>query len=332
MRGTNPSGPRSLSKRIRDIADAAAAFLIDARAAAYFLERALGDHPAPRFAIRLWNGRELAWGKPACTVTFRSARVFRACVASGDPTPLAEAYVAGDVSIDGDVGAAVELGLYLAKRAAGAPAAHRSAGVSTARTMRSSDAEARDVHTHCDHPEELFRSFLDERMVYSCAYFAHPDQSLEEAQRARSSSACPPRLLLGWDEGRRTPALGGGAAVRTGVAIVGARGPSARVGRASGASPREGAHALEHSDEVVAVDPKLRPAALQRLREDGLVSMDDPSHREHVLWPDGDAGDAPLDASSLDVRELKLVPVDVDHDPPFRVARSARGTVERAST
>lgn len=38
---------------------------------------------------------------------------------------------------------------------------------------------------HYDHEEWLFRCFLDEDMQYSCAYFAHPGMSLEEAQQAK---------------------------------------------------------------------------------------------------------------------------------------------------
>lgn len=40
----------------------------------------------------------------------------------------------------------------------------------------------RNVSHHYDVPESVYRSFLDEDMQYSCAYFQHPDNSLEQAQ------------------------------------------------------------------------------------------------------------------------------------------------------
>lgn len=43
----------------------------------------------------------------------------------------------------------------------------------------------RNVAAHYDIDEWLFRHFLDEDMQYSCAYFARPDMTLEEAQRAK---------------------------------------------------------------------------------------------------------------------------------------------------
>lgn len=44
---------------------------------------------------------------------------------------------------------------------------------------------ADNVKSHYDHPGEFYRLWLDERMAYSCAYFEHPDQSLEHAQVAK---------------------------------------------------------------------------------------------------------------------------------------------------
>ncbi|HEV7367967.1 cyclopropane-fatty-acyl-phospholipid synthase family protein [Arenibaculum sp.] len=43
----------------------------------------------------------------------------------------------------------------------------------------------RNVAHHYDLSEALYRLFLDEDMQYSCAYFAEPEMSLEEAQRAK---------------------------------------------------------------------------------------------------------------------------------------------------
>jgi cyclopropane-fatty-acyl-phospholipid synthase len=45
----------------------------------------------------------------------------------------------------------------------------------------------RNVHHHYDLSFELYRRFLDADMQYSCAYFARPDMSLEEAQAAKKA-------------------------------------------------------------------------------------------------------------------------------------------------
>src|SRR5690606_38158566 len=46
-------------------------------------------------------------------------------------------------------------------------------------------ASRRNVSRHYDLDYDMFRQFLDEDMQYSCAYFAEPDMTLEQAQRAK---------------------------------------------------------------------------------------------------------------------------------------------------
>ena len=46
-------------------------------------------------------------------------------------------------------------------------------------------AARRNVARHYDLPYALYRQFLDDDLQYSCAYFAKPGSSLEEAQRAK---------------------------------------------------------------------------------------------------------------------------------------------------
>jgi cyclopropane-fatty-acyl-phospholipid synthase len=41
---------------------------------------------------------------------------------------------------------------------------------------------ARNVRQHYDHPADFYALWLDQRMNYSCAYFTHPEESLEAAQ------------------------------------------------------------------------------------------------------------------------------------------------------
>jgi cyclopropane-fatty-acyl-phospholipid synthase len=48
-------------------------------------------------------------------------------------------------------------------------------------------ASRRNVAHHYDLSNELYRRFLDNDLQYSCAYFARPDMSLEEAQAAKKA-------------------------------------------------------------------------------------------------------------------------------------------------
>ncbi len=47
-----------------------------------------------------------------------------------------------------------------------------------------------NISAHYDLGNDLFASFLDERMMYSCAYFPHQGANLEEAQRAKLERIC----------------------------------------------------------------------------------------------------------------------------------------------
>ncbi|HEU5252065.1 MAG TPA: cyclopropane-fatty-acyl-phospholipid synthase family protein [Solirubrobacterales bacterium] len=54
----------------------------------------------------------------------------------------------------------------------------------------------RNISAHYDLGNDLFAAFLDERMMYSCAYFPDPTTSLEGAQLAKLDRICD-RLRLG---------------------------------------------------------------------------------------------------------------------------------------
>ncbi len=49
---------------------------------------------------------------------------------------------------------------------------------------------ARNIHRHYDLSNDFYRLWLDEQMVYTCAYFPTPDASLEEAQNAKMDLVC----------------------------------------------------------------------------------------------------------------------------------------------
>jgi cyclopropane-fatty-acyl-phospholipid synthase len=58
---------------------------------------------------------------------------------------------------------------------------------------------AANISAHYDLGNELFESFLDRRLIYSCAYFPEPRSSLDDAQLAKLERICD-RLELGPDD------------------------------------------------------------------------------------------------------------------------------------
>jgi cyclopropane-fatty-acyl-phospholipid synthase len=58
---------------------------------------------------------------------------------------------------------------------------------SQANTRRGS---ARNIHCHYDLSNDFYRLWLDERMLYTCAYFPTPESSLEAAQEAKLEMVC----------------------------------------------------------------------------------------------------------------------------------------------
>ncbi len=73
--------------------------------------------------------------------------------------------------------------------------AHRARGLVPDNTR---NASRRHIAAHYDLGNELFGAFLDQRMLYSCAYFASPEATLEQAQLAKLERICG-ALRLGPD-------------------------------------------------------------------------------------------------------------------------------------
>src|SRR4029453_13905631 len=111
--------------------------------------------------------------------------------------------VRGDIEIEGDLYSVFELAdallverrwgvaerLSLARRLVALPAGRRPgtgrdpARLAGRRFSRARDREA--VTYHYDTSNEFFACYLDERMVYTCAYFRSSDDDLDAAQEQK---------------------------------------------------------------------------------------------------------------------------------------------------
>lgn len=169
------------------------------------LHRLLGGYPVA-LAVKLWDDRVLLVGNgpPAFTLSLRHPGVLRDLVLFRDPVRLAEAYFGGEVEVAGDFNAAVglrghleNLRLPLIEQAllalrvlalAGGMHQRTSEGKGAARRPCNNDSDS--IAFHYDVSNDFYRLWLDQRMVYSCAYFESPEQDLELAQRNKLDHIC----------------------------------------------------------------------------------------------------------------------------------------------
>lgn len=135
-------------------------------------------------AIELWNGRRYELGEePSVTVRVRAAEALKR-IASPDFASLGEAYVEGDLELDGPIEEALRAVEQLA-RAWKAGAGHRPP---QAAHTRRSDRDA--IRYHYDVSNDFYRLWLDRRMVYSCAYFRTGAEDLDTAQEQKLDHIC----------------------------------------------------------------------------------------------------------------------------------------------
>jgi len=169
--------------------------------------------------LRLWNGATIQAGaarsdaqETPYTLVFRNPEVVCSAVLGRDPLRLAEAYFRGDMDIEGDFFAALELKEHLqtlqmsvGEQIGAVAAALRLRALNADRhaakiqwtpshgraVKEHSKGENRDaIHFHYDVSNDFYALWLDRAMVYSCAYFEKADVDLDAAQQAKLDHIC----------------------------------------------------------------------------------------------------------------------------------------------
>lgn len=135
------------------------------------------QHVAVPLRIELWNGRQFDFSSdPSVTVTIPSASALKYFI-SPNLNKLGEAFVEGHILVQGTPKNVFEVAEGLARNVtARLPPAlqwpkHHS---------RDHDREA--IEYHYDVSNDFYSLFLDRNMVYSCAYYQHDHDTLDEAQ------------------------------------------------------------------------------------------------------------------------------------------------------
>jgi cyclopropane-fatty-acyl-phospholipid synthase len=176
--------------------------------------RRLFGPPSERgFNVRYWDGTvELGSAAAAFTIVVQRRGALRRMLLPPSELSIVEAYLSGDLDVEGDLECAATLAdainarLKSPRDAAAIIAdvvrlpksdfephvkearAERTVGHAGKRHDMARDKAA--IHYHYDVGNEFYSLWLDERMVYSCAYFHSPTDSLENAQLAKLELIC----------------------------------------------------------------------------------------------------------------------------------------------
>ncbi|HVG04373.1 MAG TPA: class I SAM-dependent methyltransferase [Burkholderiaceae bacterium] len=136
--------------------------------------------------VTLPDGSRIGFGLPARIRLFIRDQAMLTQLANATLASLAEAYVDGRIDVQGNMLEAVPLAEQIAA-AAGSHPAQRAARVLFKHSSRRDRAA---IGYHYDVGNEFYRLWLDERMVYSCAYFKSGNEAIDEAQRAKLDHIC----------------------------------------------------------------------------------------------------------------------------------------------
>ncbi len=154
------------------------------------------------FAVRSADGWHWASSlneAPQCTLVFNTAAAWRALMEDPTERTLGEAFIDGELDVEGDLFSVFPILHYILERPVGSRYSilrtlwHSSSDFARLLRHGPRHSMARDrasISYHYDLPIDFYRPWLGPTLAYSCAYFRDPSESLECAQTNKLELIC----------------------------------------------------------------------------------------------------------------------------------------------
>ena len=146
----------------------------------------------PAFALEYEKGQSSSLGgeSPRCTFIVKDEDHWRRLMAS-DAYHVAQAFVRSDFNVAGDLVEAIKVyRIRFARDSKTAPTTVAFYLWHQLRRRFHAGSSSVDIQFHYDRSNNFYKNFLDPLMVYSCAYFSGPNDTLEQAQVAKLDHIC----------------------------------------------------------------------------------------------------------------------------------------------
>lgn len=152
------------------------------------LLNSLGDPP---IRVTLWNGESISTTTSNAVVDMRvrsRSSLFKLLI--NPELYFGDAYSNGSIEVDGDLVKLIEA-IYQGLARVGSTGLRSRLTRWLNRSQLNTLSDSREnIHHHYDLGNEFYKLWLDQQMVYTCAYFSSPDITLEQAQIAKMDHVC----------------------------------------------------------------------------------------------------------------------------------------------